>query len=245
MKKWARAMYQPNLPLRGSGYVTAGEEHLQLAEEAAKEGMVLLKNDNHLLPLPGDAKIALFGKGSFDYVKGGGGSGDVRSARVFNLYDGIRMRASGVNVYEPLADFYQNHVAGQYQEGAVPGMTREPELSDALVCGARDFTDTAVIVISRFSGEGWDRSGVDDPDEDTANPWENEVKMPQIFGEIFPEGDFYLSEGEKTMIRRVEEVFDRIAVVLNIGGVIETSWLENDAISSALLAWQGGMTGGL
>ncbi|MCD8134354.1 MAG: glycoside hydrolase family 3 C-terminal domain-containing protein [Clostridiales bacterium] len=245
MEKWARAMYQPNLPLRESGYVTAGEEHLQLAEEAAKEGMVLLKNDNHLLPLPGDAKIALFGKGSFDYVKGGGGSGDVRSARVFHLYDGIRMRAGGVKVYEPLADFYRNHVAGQYREGAVPGMTREPELSDDLVCKARDFTDTAIIVISRFSGEGWDRSGVDYPDEDTANPWENEVTMPQLSREIFPESDFYLSGEERVMIRRVEKVFDRIAVVLNIGGVIETSWLGKDTISSVLLAWQGGMTGGL
>ncbi|MCC8018042.1 MAG: glycoside hydrolase family 3 C-terminal domain-containing protein, partial [Lachnospiraceae bacterium] len=243
MRKWARAMYQPNLPLKESGYVTAGKEHLQLAEEAAKEGMVLLKNDNGLLPLADNAKIALFGKGSFDYVRGGGGSGDVPVAHVYNLYDGIKMRRSGVDVYEPLADFYRNNVEAQYQAGSMPGMTKEPELDDTMIDGARDFTDTAIIVLSRFSGEGWDRSGRDYPDGDVVNPWGDGVTMPQISSTIFPESDFYLSEEEKRMIHQVEEAFDKIVVVLNIGGVIETSWIREDAISSALVAWQGGMTG--
>ena len=77
MNKWTRVNFQPNLPLHESGRVTAGKEHIQLSKEAAKEGMVLLKNENNVLPLKKGSRIALFGKGSFDYVKGGGGSGDV------------------------------------------------------------------------------------------------------------------------------------------------------------------------
>lgn len=60
MEKWARVMYQPNLPLEPGRYVTACEEHIALSKEAAEEGMVLLKNENNLLPLPAGSRIALF-----------------------------------------------------------------------------------------------------------------------------------------------------------------------------------------
>ena len=49
MKKWARAEYLPGLPLYGKTRVTASGEHIQLSKEAAKEGMVLLKNKDHIL----------------------------------------------------------------------------------------------------------------------------------------------------------------------------------------------------
>ena len=68
-------MYQPNLPLEAGRYVTASKEHIALSLEAATEGMVLLKNENNILPLKNGSRITLFGRGSFDYVKGGGGSG--------------------------------------------------------------------------------------------------------------------------------------------------------------------------
>lgn len=62
MNKWTRVNFQPNLPLHGSGRVTAGKEHIQLSKEAAKEGMVLLKNENNVLPLKKGSRIALSGK---------------------------------------------------------------------------------------------------------------------------------------------------------------------------------------
>ena len=75
---WNRLRYTPVLPLGEDGRtVTASKEHLELSRAAASEGMVLLKNENHVLPLERGAKVALFGKGTADYVKGGGGSGDV------------------------------------------------------------------------------------------------------------------------------------------------------------------------
>ena len=244
MEKWTRAKYQPNLPLREGEHVTASKEHIMLSKEAAKEGMVLLKNDNSLLPFRAGSKVALFGKGSFDYVKGGGGSGDVTVSYVRNLYDGLKLQEDIVALYEPLSDFYRNDVKEQYAKGAAPGMTVEPSLPDELVEGAKAFTDTAIIAISRFSGEGWDRSSVEYDGE--YNPWETETSMPKIAGEIFEDGDFYLTKKEQEMIQKVKENFTKVAVVLNIGGIIDTTWFkEDDEISSALVVWQAGMEGGL
>ncbi len=243
MKKWTRVMYQPNLPLEKGRYVTASEEHIALSKEAAGEGMVLLKNENSLLPLAAGSKIALFGKGSFDYVKGGGGSGDVTTAYVRNLYEGLKMQKD-ISLYEPVSDFYRQDVKAQYDNGADPGMTVEPAIAMELIDGARAFTDTAVVVISRFSGEGWDRSSVEYNGE--FNPWETETSMPKTAGKIFPDGDFFLTKEEKAMVEAVKKRFDRIAVVLNIGGVIDTSWIkEDEKLSAALIMWQAGMEGGL
>ena len=244
MNKWTRVKFQPNLPLRESGRVTASKEHILLSKEAAKEGMVLLKNEKNLLPLTEGTRIALFGKGSFDYVKGGGGSGDVMVSYVHNLYDGLKMQEGAVQIYEPLSAFYRTDIQHQYEKGAAPGMTVEPELSPELADGAKAFADVAVVVISRFSGEGWDRSSIECNNE--FNPWDTETSMPKISGEVFPDGDFYLTAREKAMLSIVKERFDDIVVVLNIGGIMDLSWVKNDdRISSALLGWQGGMEGGL
>ena len=206
--------------------------------------MVLFKNENGLLPLAAGSKIALFGKGSFDYVKGGGGSGDVYTAYVRNLYEGLKAQETAVQIYEPLSAFYRTDIRHQYEAGAAPGMTVEPELPAKLADGAKAYADIAVIVISRFSGEGWDRSSIECNNE--FNPWDNETSMPKISKEVFPDGDFYLTSREKAMLSMVKERFDNIVVVLNIGGIIDLSWVkDDDQISSALLAWQGGMEGGL
>lgn len=241
MEKWIRARYQPNLPLEGDRRVTASPEHIALSRRAAQEGAVLLKNNGNLLPLAPDARVALFGKGSFDYVKGGGGSGDVTVAYVKNMYDGLK--EEGISLYEPLSDFYRDYVERRYEAGDVPGLMSEPELPQSLVDSARGNADVAVIVLSRFSGEGWDREPVfyQEPDY----PWPDELSMPRKAKDIFPRGDYYLTEEERAMVNQVCAAFDKVAVVLNVGGVVDVSWFcEDDRISSALLAWQGGMEGG-
>lgn len=230
MTKWQRAYYQPNLPL-GRERVTACGQHRELSKQAAKEGMVLLKNEKKLLPLENGARVALFGKASFDYVKGGGGSGDVTVEYIVNLYEGMKNLCDRVQIYEDLASFYRRNVKHQYAKGIEPGMTTEPELSDELCQGARNFADTAVIAICRFSGEGWDRrSSYDKEDKNDS---------------IFEDGDFYLSHAEKAMVQKVKQYFDRIIVVLNVGGMVDTDWFkEDEQISSVLMAWQDGMEGG-
>lgn len=232
MTKWQRALYQPNLPLGSNGErVTACEEHRMLSKEAAKEGMVLLKNEGGLLPLADGAKVALFGKACIDYVKGGGGSGDVTVEYTVNLYEGMKNLCDQVSVYEELAAFYRRNVKHQYAKGTEPGMTIEPELPDELCRNARNFTDTAIITICRFSGEGWDRKSSYDKDE------KNES--------IFEDGDFYLTHAERAMVQKVKQYFDQIIVVMNVGGMVDTGWFKDDSkIRSVLMAWQDGMEGG-
>ena len=241
MEKWIRARYQPNLPLNGDRRATASPEHIALSRQAAQEGMVLLKNRGDLLPLAPGSRVALFGKGSFDYVKGGGGSGDVTVSYVRNVYDGLK--TENVPLYEPLSAYYRDYVSERYTAGDVPGLMAEPELPEALLASAKTFSDVAVIVLSRFSGEGWDREPVMYVEE--GYPWPDELTMPKRAKTVFPKGDYYLTDAEEKLVRRVSAAFDKVAVVLNVGGVVDVSWFaDNDRISSVLLAYQGGIEGG-
>ena len=108
MDKWQRFKYLPVLPLGEDGRIVTGcREHIRLSRKAAAEGMVLLKNENSLLPLKKGSKVALFGKASADYVKGGGGSGDVTVAYVRNLCDGMEEKAAQgkMEIFAPLHAF--------------------------------------------------------------------------------------------------------------------------------------------
>ncbi len=241
MEKWTRALYQPNLPLTPEGYVTVSPAHTELARRAAREGMVLLKNEGGLLPLAPGCRVALVGKGVFDYVQGGGGSGEVYAPRTWDLYDG--MKEEGVSVFEPLCGYYRDYVTARYGAGDAPGMMAEPPVPEALLAQAARETDVAVVVLSRFSGEGWDRS--DAEFEGEFNPWPHEVSMPQIAGRIFPRGDFYRTDAETAMVEAVCAAFKKVVLVLNVGGPVDVSWFAGDSrIGAALLAYQGGMAGG-
>ena len=225
MEKWTRALYQPCLPIRKDGKrITGCEEHIQLSRQAAAEGMVLLKNNKKILPFAKGTRLALFGKASVDYVKGGGGSGDVTVAYVRSLQEGleIKEKEGKVQVLSSLSDFYRNNVQEQYAAGILPGQTTEPQIPQDLLQEAKAWADTAVISICRFSGEGWDRKGIPG------------------------DGDFYLTKEEQEMVDAVTANFANVVVVLNVGGMVDTSWFRNhDGIQGVLLAWQGGMEGGL
>ncbi len=245
MGKWQRLSYQPNLPL-GSKKVTGSEEHIQLSRKIAGEGMVLMKNDTGLLPLAKGSRVALFGKGTIDYVKGGGGSGDVTVAYVRNLYEGMKIKEQEgkVELLHALAAFYEKEMEKQYKEGALPGMTREPEIPAGLLAQAKAFTDTAIISISRFSGEGWDRTC--GTQEEGYELFEDEVRQKNLSQSIFENGDFYLTKAEEQMVASVKENFKNVIVVLNVGGMVDTTWFkDDDRLPSVLMAWQGGMEGGL
>jgi len=242
MKRWTRIKYYPNLPLEEGKYVTCSKEHRELARSAAKEGIVLLKNDNNLLPVRKGTRLAVFGRGVADYVKGGGGSGAVLVKKETTLYEALCEYPEQVSLYVPLYEFYEKEIQKQYASGLVPGMTYEPELPEELLAEAKEFTDTAMIVISRFSGEGWDRSDVEY--FDGVGPDGDEKTMPRLAGKYYPDGDFYITKEEKALIGKVKSAFENIIVVLNIGGVIDTQWCKEDAqIGAVLNMWQGGMEG--
>ncbi len=245
MEKWTRVKFQPNLPLGENGErLTGSLGHIGLSKEAAKEGMVLLKNRGDILPLKKGTRVALFGKATFDYVKGGGGSGDVTVAYIRNLYEGLKMQKDVVSIFEPLCDYYRKDVERQYAQGSVPGMTIEPEVPRELLDEAKAYADTAVISICRFSGEGWDRKSI--VDTDNKNMGEGELDMAVRSSKIFANGDFCLSAQEAAMVETVKKNFSKVVVVMNVGGMVDTSWfVREDAIGAVLMAWQGGMEGGL
>ena len=227
MAKWQRITYHPSTPLGENGQrLTGSKAHILVSKNTAKEGMVLLKNQAGLLPFAKGTKLALFGMGTFDYVKGGGGSGDVTVEYVLDLYDGFQKLDGHVQICQELVDFYRDYIREISDTFYWPGQKPEPALPDDLCARVRQYTDTAVITISRLSGEGWDRDLKGHP--------------------VYEEGDFYLSGAEKAMVEKVKQYFPKIAVVLNVGGMVDTQWFcDEPAIGAALMAWQGGMEGGL
>lgn len=223
MSKWFRAKYLPCLPLGDNrSQITGCKAHIQLSRTAATEGTVLLKNANNLLPFARGTKIAVFGKGQIDYVKCGGGAGDVHSAYVRNIYQGLKMKEGHLEIFDALSLYYQEYVEEQYKNGAKLGRFDEAVVPADLLSRAKEFTDTAVITINRYSSENHDRKN------DGTDSY------------------FYLSEAEQAMVDAVTANFANIVVLLNVGAIIDTSWFAyNDAISSAVMLWQGGMEGGL
>lgn len=242
MEKWARLLYQPALPLYEGKRVTASPEHVEISRRAAVEGMVLLKNSGATLPFNALERAVLLGKASVEYIKGGGGSGDVFCEYVHSVYDGMKLR--GIKVFEPLVDYYKDELDKQYAAGYVPGMTKEPAVPKDILKAAADFSDTVIIVLNRYSAEGWDRCGIECNNE--FNPWPAGPSLPKLSLTVFPEGDFYLSCEEEEMISAATKNFKAVVVLLNAGGVMDCRWIrDNERIDATLLMGQAGMEGGL
>lgn len=249
MDKFARFRYQPCLPLGEDGKrVTASQKHINLSRKAASEGMVLLKNENSALPLAEGEKIALFGKATIEYIKGGGGSGDVYCPYIRNIYEGFREKGKKVGIFMPLIDFYKDYVEKesvniptQAQIDATwdivnamefctkrDDMTydtfasmhvKEPDVPQELIDSAAEWAQTAIFTVSRFSAEGVDR-------------------RPQG-------GDYYLSDLEKSIIDRLGKAFGKVIVIINSGATIDCEYIaENSDVDAILMSWQGGMEGG-
>ncbi len=222
-ERWARYKYNLTTPIGENGKrVTGCKEHIALSRKAAGEGMVLLEN-NGILPLKEGSRVALFGIGSIDYVKGGGGSGQVYCAYTRNIYEGFKEKEPRFSVYEPLTKYYYDYAMPLLNEYDAfhneEKLFDEIELPESLVKAAAAESDVAVITIHRFSAEGWDRSA--------------------------KKGDFYLTDTEQKLIDDVTAAFEHSVIILDVGGMVEVSYIkENKKIDAALLAWQAGMEGG-
>ena len=227
--RWMRSIHHITTPLGKDGKrVTGCEEHIALSKKIAGEGMVLLENDG-ILPLKPYTKLALFGVGCINYIKGGYGSGAVHSKYVRNIYEGFAEKGELYPVFDKTEKYYYDVCERHYEENSHlesqfvqnPGkldFVPEPEINERLVKEAADFADVAIVSIHRNSGEGWDRSS--------------------------EKGDFYLTDAEDEMIKFVTKYFKDIVVVLNVGGMIDVDWIKtNPSIKGALLAWQAGMEG--
>lgn len=196
---------------------------IPLCRQAAAEAVVLLKNEHQTLPIRQGEKVAVFGRCALNYFGVGYGSGgDVCRPYMRNLYEGLD--ELGVCYDKELYDVYAKWIAEPKNEpdegwwGHWPMNFPEMPLRDDLVKAAAERNDLAVVVIGRAAGE--DR--------------ENVLK----------EGSFYLTKLEKKMLKSVSTSFDRVAVVLDCGNVIDMSWTMDYDISAILYAWQGGMESG-
>lgn len=219
-EKWARYKYNLTTNIGENGKrLTGCKEHIELSRKVAGEGMVLLEN-NGLLPLKENTAVALFGIGSIDYVKGGGGSGMVYCEYVRNIYEGFMCKSPKISVYEPVTKYYYDYAVPRLSEYDGNKLLPEIDVPAEFVNAAAKNADVAIITIHRFSGEGWDRSS--------------------------EKGDFYLTDTEHKMVNDVTAAFDHSVVVLDVGGMIDVSWIKNNPkIDAVLLAWQAGVEGGL
>ncbi len=251
MEKYARFKYQPCIPLGKDGRcVTASKEHAQVSRQAASEGMVLLKNTGKALPLKPGEKIALFGKATIEYIKGGGGSGDVYCPYIRNVYDGFaqKEKEGKISIYEPLIDFYKDYV--EREEKAVPTQEQINKIWD--VVNAMEFCQKRddMTYDTFFSMHVREAKVPDELIDDAAENADTAVITLSRFSaegtDRRPVGeDYYLSELEKELITKLTEKFKKVIVVLNTGAVVDCEFLaKNDGVDGILLAWQAGMEGG-
>ncbi|WP_018462689.1 glycoside hydrolase family 3 C-terminal domain-containing protein [Segatella paludivivens] len=206
------------------------EAHAQITRQASTEGMVLLKNDNNTLPIKNIKNVALFGVNSYDFLSCGLGSGCVNVPYVVDMLNGLKN--AGVGTTPQLTEIYQNYVkyaTAKLKADKNPEMwflnQGQPKLDEIEItkrCIEHEIkdADAAIITIARQAGEGIDR---------------------QI------DGEFNLTDNEKSMISRVSDAFHAagkpVIIIINSGSVMETaSW--RDRADAILVAWQPGEEGG-
>ena len=191
-----------------------------LLRQAAAEGAVLL--ENRVLPLPKGAKVSVFGRVQQDYFYTGYGSGgDVNFPYSVSLLEGLR-NCEDLLVNEELAAVYSDWIRKNSVKddiwGAWPRFHPEMPVTDELAKQAKAVSDQAVIVLGRASGE--DRENILEP------------------------GSFYLTEAEKQLLSAVTAQFPDAVLLLNIGSLIDLSFLKDYPFGAVMILWQGGMESG-
>ncbi|NJP40488.1 beta-glucosidase [Oscillospiraceae bacterium HV4-5-C5C] len=207
-----------------------GQEPLKVPELAsacramAADGLVLLKNEQ-ILPLSPREPVAVFGRCAWNYFTVGYGSGgDVRAPYKTNLIQGLREQNQPLD--QPLTTMYETWLArpqNQPDEGSWgnwPMSLPEMPLTETDIAAAASRCRTAVLVIGRAAGE--DRENV------------------------LEAGSYYLTQSERRLLEQVSQYFDRLAVIMDCGNLIDLSWLVTEKwnIGALLYAWQGGMESG-
>lgn len=214
------------------------ERELRNAERSqniAAMGMVLLENYGGLPLKVSDNKIALFGNGARNTVKGGTGSGEVNGRKALSIEEAFEEAGFQVTTstwmdrYDTVIEDARKIYYGNLQKKiAIEGMSavmdvfnhpfKEPSVILATEEELKQEVHAAIYVVARNSGEGADR-----------NPGQ---------------GDFKLFAEEIALLEQVTKTYDHVIVVLNVGGVMDTSYFKNnEKIKSVLLMSQAGVNG--
>ena len=195
------------------------KEFATACRKAIPEGIVLLENDG-ALPLAKNENVALFGRGQFEYLKSGSGSGGrVNCPYVTNIYDEIKNR---VTLDDNVVRFYRDFIEENpfdTGDGWKPCFCQNDAVpSEDLVRNAAARSDKAIYVICRNVGEGFDYE-----------------KTP---------GNWYLSDEEDKTINLLSQHFKNVIVLLNSGNIMDMSWVKRYNIGTVAYIWQGGQEGG-
>lgn len=201
------------------------KEAEQIAEQVASEGFVLLQNNDNFLPLKDEKQLNLFGWAASNPIYGGTGSGGINDLYpIVSLVDGFSQAGYAVN--QELLDFYTTYCADRASmsiEAQQNWDLPEPpvaEYTDDLLQGAKEYSDTAVIVIARQAGEGH----TDIPqDMSTAQYADNATEYKD-----FEQGEHYLqlSQTEEDMVNLVCDNFSQVVVVYNSAYAFELGFVE-------------------
>ena len=199
------------------------EEAAEVAEEIMEDGIVLLKNES-LLPLNETKKLNIFGWESINPAYGGAGSGGIN-----DLYDIVSLNQglenAGFSINQELVDFYNNYGADnpemsiQKQSWTLP----EPPVDtydDELIKSAKEYSDVAVVVLSRKAGEGHN----DIPMDVKKAAYDNNSDEY----DDFPEGEHYLqlSQTERDMVDMVCSNFDNVILIYNGANQFELGFAD-------------------
>ncbi len=194
-----------------------------LLRKIAAQGAVLLKNES-ILPLEKGAAVSLFGRNQLEWFYTGYGSGgDVNNPYAVSPVEGIK-NCDGLKINEELLKIYEDYNEKNPMDhgfwGHWPRCCPEMPLDRETVENAAKASDCAVVCIGRSSGE--DR--------------ENTLEK----------GSFYLNDEERKMLSLVTECFEKTVVLLNIGCIMDLSFIEEygEKIGAAMIVWQGGMESG-
>lgn len=174
-------------------------EHDEQALQAAREGMVLLQNHGQVLPLQRGSVLNCFGDGQHMYRITATGASKINPRWAPNFAQAVADH-SDFTINQELASFYR-------VGNGIP--------SEEMLNRAKERSDTAVIFITRHSGESQDNRPIP--------------------------GQYYLTEEERSMIRAVTAVFDKTVAILNVGYPIEMPWIKEMGIDSVLYTGFAGM----
>ncbi|MDE7121579.1 MAG: glycoside hydrolase family 3 C-terminal domain-containing protein, partial [Oscillospiraceae bacterium] len=198
------------------------QKYLDTAVQTVAEGIVMLENHHHALPLDPEKEIALFGRMQLHYYKSGTGSGGmVNVSRVVTVLDGLQ--EAGMQVNPELLQIYQewdkkNPFNQGNGWGDEPWSQEEMPLEESLVRNIAQSCETAIIIIGRTAGEEQDHT--------------------------LKKGSYLLTDEEERMISLVRKHFEKLVILLNTGNLIDMQFVDNYKPDAVLYIWQGGMTGG-
>lgn len=206
----------------------AADAAREIAKQMEAEGVVLLKNERNTLPLA-DKKVNVFGMGSVAFAIGGGGSGSVVPDEAIDFYSALDN--AGIEYNEELLRKYlewsTKHSVEETGQGLIDMLIQmingkiseelpASELDNDLLRNAKEFSDTAIFVITRTGAE-----------------------MSDVSIE-----DIKISQTEKEIIEKLNVNFKKVIIIFNTCNILQLDWLDNyENVTAAMLVWTTGEVG--